>query len=132
MTGSYECYPGAVEQLCPCVFENRSEDYHLHHVTTSLFHVTINFFKHMNIYVGNLDYEVNESELEEIFTEYGTVESAKVIMDRHSGRSKGFGFVIMDNDEEANKAIKELNGSTLEDRTMVVNEARPKRDNFNR
>ncbi|MCF8217417.1 MAG: RNA-binding protein [Bacteroidales bacterium] len=84
----------------------------------------------MNIYVGNLDYSVDDQDLEGIFNEYGTVSSAKVIMDKFSGRSKGFGFVEMDNKEEAEKAIKDLSGATLENREMVVNEARPKKDNF--
>ncbi|MFW5886256.1 MAG: RNA recognition motif domain-containing protein [Bacteroidota bacterium] len=81
----------------------------------------------MNIYVGNLDYKVNQNDLEEIFGEYGTVSSAKIITDKFSGKSKGFGFVIMDNDEEANKAIHELNGASLENRDMVVNEAKPRK-----
>ena len=80
----------------------------------------------MNIYVGNLDFKINESDLKEIFEEYGTVSSAKVITDRYSGRSKGFGFVEMD-DAEAQRAITELNGATLSNREMVVNEARPKK-----
>lgn len=85
----------------------------------------------MNIYVGNLDYEVSETDLKEIFEEFGTISSAKIISDKFSGRSKGFGFVTMENQEEANKAIGELNGSTLDNRTIVVNEARPKKDNYN-
>jgi len=80
----------------------------------------------MNIYVGNLDYNINDQDLERFFAEYGTVESAKIIIDKYNGRSKGFGFVEMSNEEEAQKAIKELNGATLENREMVVNEARPK------
>lgn len=86
----------------------------------------------MNIYVGNLDYKVDENELQELFEEYGNVSSAKIIMDRFSGRSKGFGFVTMDDDEEAQKAINELNGSNYKNRDMVVNEARPRKENFNR
>ena len=86
----------------------------------------------MNIYVGNLDYKVNENDLEGIFTDFGTVSSAKVIVDKYNGRSKGFGFVTMENDEEAKKAIEELNGATFENREIVVNEARPKRENYNR
>lgn len=91
-----------------------------------------NFYKYirMNIYVGNLDYKVDEDDLLGIFEDYGTVGSTKVIMDKFSGKSKGFGFVTMDNDEEATKAIKELNGATLEERNMVVNEARPKKTNY--
>ncbi|MDK2978120.1 MAG: hypothetical protein PWP52_834 [Bacteroidales bacterium] len=86
----------------------------------------------MNIYVGNLDYKVNENDLEGIFADYGTVSSAKVIVDKYNGRSKGFGFVTMENDEEAKKAIEELNGATFENREIVVNEAKPKRENYNR
>ncbi len=83
----------------------------------------------MNIYVGNLDFKVNENDLTGIFEEYGTVSSVKIITDKFSGRSKGFGFVEMDNDDEAKKAIEGLNGATLESREMVVNEARPRKNN---
>lgn len=83
----------------------------------------------MNIYVGNLDFKVDEQDLEGIFEEYGTVKEAKIITDKYNGRSKGFGFVTMDNSEEATKAIAELNGAVLENREMVVNEAKPKTDN---
>lgn len=86
----------------------------------------------MNIYVGNLDYSIDEQELEGFFEEYGTVNSAKVITDKFSGKSKGFGFVEMENQDEAKKAMEELNGATVENRAMVVNEARPKKDNFRR
>lgn len=86
----------------------------------------------MNIYVGNLDYKVNANDLEGIFADYGTVSSAKVIVDKYNGRSKGFGFVTMENDKEAKKAIEELNGATFENREIVVNEARPKKENYNR
>lgn len=82
----------------------------------------------MNIYVGNLDFKVNENDLTEVFEEYGTVNSVKIITDKYNGRSKGFGFVEMDQDADANKAINELNGASLENRTMVVNEAKPKRE----
>ena len=85
----------------------------------------------MNIYVGNLDYKVDEQDLQEIFEEYGAVNSSKIIMDKYSGRSKGFGFVEMDDSEAAKKAIEELNGASLENRDMVVNEARPKKKSFN-
>ena len=84
----------------------------------------------MNIYVGNLDYKVDENDLKGIFEEYGTVSSVKLITDKFSGRSKGFGFVTMEDQDEASKAISELNGTTLQSREIVVNEARPKRDNF--
>lgn len=81
----------------------------------------------MNIYVGNLDYQVNENDLKGIFEEYGSVADAKVITDKFSGKSKGFGFVTMEDQTEAEKAINELNEATLENRKMVVNEARPKK-----
>lgn len=86
----------------------------------------------MNIYVGNLNYKVNENDLEEVFAEFGEVSSAKIITDKFTGKSKGFGFVTMENQEEASEAIKELNGATYEDRQMVVNEARPRKENYNR
>jgi len=82
----------------------------------------------MNIYVGNLDFKVSESDLEEVFSEFGTVSSCKIITDKFSGRSKGFGFITMDEQEEATKAIEELNGTALKSREMTVNEARPKKE----
>jgi len=84
-------------------------------------------FFDMNIYVGNLDYKVDSEDLKEIFEEYGSVTDSKVISDKFSGKSKGFGFVTMENQEEAEKAVKELSGATLENRQMVVNEAREKK-----
>ena len=81
----------------------------------------------MNIYVGNLSYMVNEEDLLEIFKEYGGVSSCRIIMDKLSGRSKGFGFVEMENQDHAKKAISELNGAMYEDRDMIVNEAKPKK-----
>jgi RNA recognition motif-containing protein len=80
----------------------------------------------MNIYVGNLDYKVNESDLESLFSEYGTVSSVKIISDKYNGRSKGFGFVEMENDDEAKKAVSGLNGSSLKSRDITVNEAKPR------
>ena len=77
----------------------------------------------MNIYVGNLGYKVNEEDLKSIFEEYGDVSNAKVITDKYNGRSKGFGFVVMENDIDAKKAINELSGATLENRQIIVNEA---------
>lgn len=77
------------------------------------------------IYVGNLPYTVNDDSLRELFAEIGTVETAQVIMDRYSGRSKGFGFVEMTNDAEAADAISKLNGKEIDGRALVVNEARP-------
>ena len=84
----------------------------------------------MNIYVGNLNYEVNENDLVEVFESYGTVNSSKIITDKYSGRSKGFGFVVMENDDEAKAAIENLNGKTVDSREITVNEARPRNDNF--
>ena len=78
------------------------------------------------LYVGNLPYSVTEQTLQETFSQSGTVESANVITDRDTGRSKGFGFVEMSSDGEAQKAIQSLNGTDLEGRAIVVNEARPK------
>ena len=80
----------------------------------------------MNIYVGNLDYKVNESDLESLFSEYGTVSSVKIIFDKNDGRSKGFGFVEMENNNEANKAVSGLNGSSLKSRDITVNQAKPR------
>lgn len=84
----------------------------------------------MNIYVGNLSYKVTEQDLAKEFGDYGEVSSVKLISDKYSGQSKGFGFVVMDNKDEAIKAIKGLNGKEIDNRVIVVNEARPKRDNF--
>ncbi|MBT8045370.1 MAG: RNA-binding protein [Verrucomicrobiae bacterium] len=82
----------------------------------------------MNIYVGNLSYNLNDNDLQQVFAEYGAVASAKIIQDRDSGRSKGFGFVEMPNDDEANKAIEGLNGSEIDGRNLTVNEARPREE----
>jgi len=79
----------------------------------------------MNIYVGNLDFKVDENDLKNIFEEYGSVTEIKIITDKLSGKSKGFGFVTIENNSEAEKAINDLNGSTLESREIIVNEARP-------
>ena len=77
------------------------------------------------LYVGNLSYNVDKSNLEQMFAPHGTVVSAQVITDRDSGRSKGFGFVEMGSDQEAQAAIAALNGKNLEGRNLTVNEARP-------
>jgi RNA recognition motif-containing protein len=77
------------------------------------------------LYVGNLPFSVTESVLSDLFSQLGTVESARLITDRDSGRSKGFGFVEMSTDEEAQKAISEMNGKEVEGRALTVNEARP-------
>ena len=82
----------------------------------------------MNIYVGNLSYGTNDQILEELFTEFGEVTSARVISDRDTGRSKGFGFVEMSSQEDANNAINELNDKEVDGRKLRVNEARPKED----
>jgi RNA recognition motif-containing protein len=78
------------------------------------------------LYVGNLPYSVDDSALQGMFAGFGTVASAKVIMDRDSGRSKGFGFVEMGSDQEAQSAISAMNGKEIEGRPLTVNEARPK------
>jgi RNA recognition motif-containing protein len=78
------------------------------------------------LYVGNLSYEVTDSDLQAMFDAYGSVRSAQVIMDRDTGRSKGFGFVEMDNDQEAQAAIDGLNGQMKGGRSLTVNEARPR------
>ena len=80
------------------------------------------------LYVGNLAYSVRDESLQEAFSQFGTVISAKVMMDRETGRSKGFGFVEMSTDEEAQAAINGMNGQALEGRAIVVNVARPRED----
>jgi RNA recognition motif-containing protein len=81
-----------------------------------------------NIYVGNLSYSVGNDDLESIFTQFGNVSRAQVIQHRDTGRSKGFGFVEMDDEDAAEKAIEELDGSDFEGRNLTVNEARPRED----
>ena len=81
-----------------------------------------------NIYVGNLSFDVSEAQLQESFAAFGTVNKASVVMDRMTGRSRGFGFVEMANDDEGNKAIESLNGSELGGRSVTVNLAKPKVD----
>lgn len=80
------------------------------------------------LYVGNLSYSVGNRELEELFRPYGRVESANVITDRHSGRSKGFAFVEMSSDQEARAAISALHGKDFEGKNLTVNEARPREE----
>ncbi len=83
----------------------------------------------MKIYVGNLSYEVTEEDLRQEFVAFGEVTSANIITDKYSGRPKGFGFVEMASKSEAEAAITGLNGKTLKERTIMVNEARPRTDN---
>jgi len=78
------------------------------------------------LYVGNLSYSIDDGSLQQLFAAHGSVQSAQVIMDRDTGRSKGFGFVEMGTDAEAQAAIQALNGAEVEGRTLTVNEARPK------
>ena len=80
----------------------------------------------MNIYVGNLAYSVTESELKNVFSEFGEVESVTIISDKFSGQSKGFGFVEMPNNSEADSAIKALNETALKGRSIKVNQAKPR------
>lgn len=80
----------------------------------------------MNIFVGSLPFSIEEADLRESFEAYGAVDSVKVVTDKFTGRSKGFGFVEMPNDEEAQKAIDELNGATVQGRAIVVNKSQPK------
>ena len=80
----------------------------------------------MNIYIGNLDYGVTESDLRETFGEFGEVSSSSVITDKFTGRSKGFGFVEMPNNTEASEAISALNDTDMNGRTIKVNEAKPR------
>ena len=82
----------------------------------------------MNIYVGNLPFSTTTDDLERLFAAHGTVNSAQVLSDRDTGRSRGFGFVEMGNDDEARTAIRELDGSDLDGRRLKVNEARPRED----
>jgi len=82
----------------------------------------------MNIYVRNLSYDVTDSELNAVFSEFGEVSSTNVVKDKSSGRSRGYGFVEMPNDSEANEAIKALDDSPLQGRNIRVNQARPRRE----
>jgi len=82
----------------------------------------------MNIYVGNISWQLTEEDLSAAFAEYGTVDSAKIITDRETGRSKGFGFVEMSDQGAAEKAIEELNGKELDGRAIKVNESKPRED----
>jgi len=83
----------------------------------------------MNIYIGNLSYDVTEDELQKVFEGFGQVESVKIIKDNYTGRSKGFGFVEMPNNADAQSAINGLNDKELKGRTLKVNAARPRTEN---
>ena len=85
----------------------------------------------MNIYVGNLAFSTTEQDLQQAFAAFGFVRSAKVVTDRDTGRARGFGFVEMENKSEAIKAIGALNGSSLNERDIVVNESKPREDRGN-
>ena len=80
----------------------------------------------MNIYIGNLNYKVRENDLQQLLAEYGEITSVKVIMDRETGRSKGFSFAEMPDDAAAQQVIEKLNGTEYEGRALVVKEARPR------
>ena len=82
----------------------------------------------MNIYVGNLSFDTSETELQAAFASYGAVSTARIATDRDTGRARGFGFVEMANQTEAQAAIQALNGSNLQGRALTVNEARPRED----
>lgn len=82
----------------------------------------------MNIYVGNLSWGLGDNDLEQIFAEHGAVSSAKIIQDRETGRSRGFGFVEMPNDDEGRAAIEAVNGTEHDGRALTVNEARPREE----
>jgi RNA recognition motif-containing protein len=86
----------------------------------------------MNIYIGNLPYTITEDELKESFNSFGEVSSVNIITDRFSGQSKGFGFVEMPEDTEAEAAIKALDGQEIKGRNLKVNQARPRRENQHR
>jgi RNA recognition motif-containing protein len=86
------------------------------------------FFLNMNIYVSNLSFNVQDEDLREFFAEYGEVTSAKVIMDKFTNRSRGFGFVEMSDNAAAQKAIQELDGATVEGRAIKVSEAKPREE----
>jgi RNA recognition motif-containing protein len=82
------------------------------------------------LYIGNLPYSFNDEDLANVFADYGEVASSTVITDRDSGRSKGFGFVELEDDKMADKAIKELDGTEVEGRNLKISEARPKREAY--
>ncbi len=79
----------------------------------------------MNIYVANISFRATESQLKDLFQQFGEVTSVKIVKDRETGRSRGFGFIEMVNDSEGQQAVAQLNGTSFQDRNLVVNEARP-------
>jgi RNA recognition motif-containing protein len=83
----------------------------------------------MNIFVGNLNFQTTEAQLQDLFSSYGEVSSVKIVTDKFSGRSRGFGFIEMPSQTDAQKAISELHESTFNSRSMVVNEAKPRENN---
>ena len=83
----------------------------------------------MNIYIGNLNYDISEDELMDIFKEYGEVASVKIIIDKYSGRSKGFGFIDMPTDQEASEAMENVNDTDIKGRRIKVNQARERNTN---
>jgi len=109
------------------IFGNKGYIFQISGKGNLIFFLLFNFiFSIMNIYVGNLNYSVKEEDLNELFSEFGEVVSVKLIKDRETGRAKGFAFVEMTNDDEATKAIENLDGSDLEGRNMKVNQAKPR------
>ena len=81
----------------------------------------------MNLYLGNLSFKLTEEELTDIFADYGPVKSVKIITDRETGRSRGFGFVEVEDRESGEKAIEDLNGKDIQGRELIINESKPKR-----
>ncbi len=90
------------------------------------------YYFHMNIFIAGLTYQITEPDLKELFEVYGTVTSAKIITDKFSGRSRGFGFVEMDDEAEARRAIEELNEAEYDGRTLTVDVAKPRREHQDR
>jgi len=118
--------------LC-ALFENFRSEYIVfsgYYVFPQFSTKSINFFYFflMNIYISNLSFKVEDGDLKQLFEEYGEVSSAKVITDRYTGRSRGFGFVEMPDNEAAQKAINELNQAEYDGKVITVNEARPRED----
>lgn len=86
----------------------------------------------MNIYIGNLNFTVDEAKLKKIFEKYGEVSSVRIIKDKETGENKGYGFIEMKNDEEGKKAIQEMNSQEIDGRHVKVNIAKPRKSNFRR